>query len=151
MLFLTPASVLSALRNVKQATTLVHHVTLHFCIVLRKRSTGFGNHQCPSFPGSHRLVDSIFRGELVDLVSWFACIPLFTTQEPLVSNMAYLSTQSPLNSTMVVPFFTVVFKIVMPSKLGSRSLQRSRLGGTGRPCTVPSELVLGYLSSSLAM
>ena len=59
-LFLTPASVLSALGNVKQATTPVDLVTLHFCIVLRKRSTGFGNHQFPSFPGSQRLVDSIF-------------------------------------------------------------------------------------------
>ena len=63
VLFLTPASVLSALGNVKQATTPVHLVTLHVCIVLRKRSRGFGNHQFPSFHGFHRLVDSIFRGD----------------------------------------------------------------------------------------
>ena len=34
----------------------------------------------------------------------------------------------------------------MLSKLGSRSFQHSRLGGTGRPYTVPLEHVLGCLS-----
>ena len=110
-----PALRLAELAHVQRVSQSVHHaetalitvplVTLHFCIVLRKRSTGFGNHQFPSLPGSHRLVDSIFP--------WFASIPLFATQEPLVSNMAYLSTQSPLNYMMVVLFFTVVFKVVI--------------------------------------